>query len=160
LDTRLIEPREVADMIRATSTTWVQLLSSVPDVRKRPAPQIWSPLEYACHVRDVFVLYDQRLQLMLTENNPIYQDWDQDQTAVEEHYPEQDPAQVSVELQDAGSALAWRFDQVEGQQWSRPGRRSDGAEFTIASFARYLIHDVMHHVYDVTGQLQQQTAPG
>jgi hypothetical protein len=41
---------------------------------------------------------------------------------------------------------------VTGSQWQRTGRRSDGASFTVETFARYLIHDPVHHLYDVTGQ--------
>jgi hypothetical protein len=33
----------------------------------RPSDDRWSALEYACHVRDVFRLYDERLEMMLTE---------------------------------------------------------------------------------------------
>jgi hypothetical protein len=45
--------------------------------------------------------------------------------------------------------LADRFDGVKGKQWGRTGTRSDGARFTVESFARYLIHDTMHHLHDV-----------
>jgi hypothetical protein len=41
---------------------------------------------------------------------------------------------------------------VTGAQWERTGRRSDGARFTVETFARYFIHDPVHHLYDVTGQ--------
>jgi len=27
-----------------------------------------------------------------------------------------------------------------------------GASFTVETFARYLVHDLVHHLYDVTGQ--------
>jgi hypothetical protein len=40
---------------------------------------------------------------------------------------------------------------VTEDQWQRPGRRSDGARFTVETFARYFIHDPVHHLYDVTG---------
>jgi hypothetical protein len=40
---------------------------------------------------------------------------------------------------------------VTGAQWQRTGSRSDGADFTVESFARYFIHDPVHHLYDVTG---------
>jgi hypothetical protein len=30
-------------------------------------------------------------------------------------------------------------------------RRGDGARFTVESFARYLVHDPVHHLFDVTG---------
>jgi hypothetical protein len=34
-------------------------------------------------------------------------------------------------------------------QWERTGARSDGARFSVDSFARYLIHDPVHHLHDV-----------
>jgi hypothetical protein len=41
---------------------------------------------------------------------------------------------------------------VQGGQWLRAGRRSDGARFSIAGFSRYLLHDPVHHLFDVTGR--------
>ena len=46
-------------------------------------------------------------------------------------------------------ALADAFDAIDGDQWQRRGRRSDGASFTIATFAQYMIHDPIHHLWDV-----------
>jgi hypothetical protein len=103
-------------------------------------------------VRDVCTLYRERLGLMLREDDPLYPNWDQDVTAVEERYFAQDPAVVSRQLHDAAAALADAFDGVEGGQWLRTGRRSDGARFSIAGFSRYLLHDPVHHLFDVTGQ--------
>ncbi len=141
---------EVADRIRAVGAAWVQVLAG-PDsaLRSRPSPAIWSPLEYACHVRDVLRLYDQRLELMLAQDDPLYANWDQDETAVAERYGEQDPTAVSAELSAAATAVADRFDGVAPEQWQRTGRRSDGASFTVDSFSRYFLHDVVHHLYDV-----------
>ena len=116
---------------------------------QRPSATVWSPLEYACHVRDVYRIYDERLELMLTRDDPLYQNWDQDASAVTDRYNEQSPATVERELAEAAARLADRFDTVSGDQWSRPGRRSDGKRFTIESFARYMIHDPIHHLHDV-----------
>jgi hypothetical protein len=49
----------------------------------------------------------------------------------------------------AVTTLADRFDTVSDELWSRTGYRSDGAHFTIESFARYLVHDPVHHLWDV-----------
>jgi hypothetical protein len=35
--------------------------------------------------------------------------------------------------------------------------RSDGAVFTVETFLQYFLHDVIHHLWDVTGQ-QDATA--
>jgi hypothetical protein len=58
---------------------------------------------------------------------------------------------VAIELMSAAGTLATRFDSVLGDQWGRTGLRSDGARFDIESFARYLIHDPVHHLHDVGG---------
>lgn len=147
LDTRAVDPADVAGRVRSTAAAWDQV--SLTPVR--PQPQTWSTLEYACHVRDTCRIYDRRLALMLTEMDPLYPNWDQDRTAADERYPEQDPDVVRRELQASAAALATRFDEVSGEQWQRPGRRSDGASFTVASFARYFLHDPVHHLWDVTG---------
>jgi hypothetical protein len=57
-----------------------------------------------------------------------------------------------VALHQAAFAIAGRFESVTTDQWQRSGRRSDGARFTVETFARYFIHDPVHHLYDVTGQ--------
>jgi hypothetical protein len=150
---RPLSEREISPGIKANAARWQEILSD-PEatLRARPRPDRWSPLEYACHVRDVFVLFDQRLQLMLNQDTPSFANWDQDATAVEQRYGEQDPATVAPELQEAARLLADRFAGVADDQWSRRGLRSDGGEFTIASFGRYLLHDPVHHIFDVTGQ--------
>lgn len=149
-DARRVDPTAVGDLVRDNASAWQGVLAR-PDVAERSRPDRWSPLEYACHVRDVLRLYLERLDLMLTQDGPHYPNWDQDATAVEQRYGEQRPAAVAVELTRAAAALADRFDEVEGEQWSRTGFRSDGAAFTVDTFARYFVHDPIHHLWDVSG---------
>jgi hypothetical protein len=87
--------------------------------------------------------------MMLEQDDPEYPNWDQNQAAVEQDYLAKEPSKVADEIEEAGTAVARRFDSVHGEQWARPGRRSDGARFTIESFGRYFIHDPIHHVDDV-----------
>jgi hypothetical protein len=150
LDTRSFPRDGIADMIRVNAAAWHDLLAGPGDHRRRPAPGKWSALEYGCHVRDVLRLYDQRLSLMLTEDGPQFPNWDQDVTAIADRYSEQDPVTVAGELATAGGVIAAHFGGLAPDQWPRTGSRSDGAHFTVESFARYLIHDPVHHLYDVT----------
>jgi hypothetical protein len=129
---------------------WAQLAETYgATFALRPSDDRWSSLEYACHVRDVFELYDYRLHLMLDHDDPDFPNWDQDATAVEDRYNEQDLTTVIADLDAAGRQLAASFDQVEGDTWQRTGNRSDGKHFTVESFARYMVHDPIHHVWDV-----------
>ena len=152
-DSSRVELSGLTAMIRANAAAWQGVLGAAREsVSARPEPGKWSALEYGCHVRDVLRLYDYRLQLMFTQDNPLYPNWDQDETALAERYAQQDPARVAAELAQAAETIACRFAAVTGQEWSRKGRRSDGTQFTIESLARYFIHDLVHHLYDVTGQ--------
>jgi hypothetical protein len=101
-------------------------------------------------VRDVGLLFEARLRLMLAEDDPLFANWDQDATAVAERYDRQRAADVAPQVADALVSLAEAFDAVAPEEWGRTGRRSDGASFTVASFARYLLHDVEHHAWDVS----------
>jgi DinB superfamily len=150
------EREQVGSMIRTTAAAWRGVLDG-PAVAERPSSDVWSPLEYSCHVRDVFRIYDERLRRMLTEDDPQYANWDQDATAVDDLYAEQDAGRVASELKSAAARLADRFDGVAGEQWNRRGTRSDGAHFTVESFARYLIHDPIHHLFDVGDRWAQGT---
>jgi hypothetical protein len=137
-------------LVRANAAAWLHVLRE-PEARDRPRPDVWSPVEYACHVRDVYRLYDERLALMLAQDDPLYPNWDQDAAAVAERYDLQDPAVVSDELGMAGARIATSFDRVGAAEWGRTGRRSDGATFTVDSFCRYFLHDIVHHLHDVGG---------
>jgi DNA oxidative demethylase len=68
------------DRLRATIPRWREALGR-PDTSERPAPTVWSPLEYACHARDVCRIFRGRLELMLREDSPTFANWDQDATA-------------------------------------------------------------------------------
>lgn len=139
----------VASLTRDNANAWRELLSSARIRAGRPNDSTWSPLEYACHVRDVFRRFDQRIELMQREDDPLFPNWDQDASAIDDGYDQQDPEVVVDELGVAAETLAQRLELISGGEWHRPGRRSDGASFTIGTIARYMIHDPIHHVWDV-----------
>lgn len=143
-------PRDsFAHAIRENAQQWTAVLSR-DDVRDRPREDKWSPLEYGCHVRDVYKTMGGRLSRMLDEDDPVFPNWDQDETALEERYELQQPELVNGELLDAADAYADRFDGVTAEQWSRPGTRSNGSPFTVETLGAYGLHDVIHHLWDVS----------
>ena len=144
---------QLAGLLRQTAALW-QLALAGPEVRQRPAPEVWSTLEYASHCRDVYRLFGTRLRLLLEQDDPQFANWDQDATAVEMRYWAGDPAVVAVELAAAAESTAQAFDGVSGEQWSRSGRRSNGSVFTVETLGQYLLHDLVHHLHDVGQPLE------
>jgi hypothetical protein len=147
-----VDPAQFAERAFVAAEEWVQILRSSPAVAARPRPDVWSPLEYGAHVRDVYRLFDARLAQMLSEDTPTFANWNQDETAIAEQYGEQDPEVVADELEAAAQRFVARIQSLRADQYSRRGIRSDGKEFTVLTFIQYFLHDVIHHLWDVTGQ--------
>ncbi|MEV0706395.1 DinB family protein [Nocardia aurea] len=157
--------REYAGRLAATLTR--------PEAALRPTDSVWSPLEYAAHVRDVCRIFAYRTAIAArtvasdprvpafdargvsaaeaADGVPVFSDWDQDATAIADRYGEQDPAIVARELVDAAEIVAHAIESVPPADRGRHVRRSDGSAFTVESLARYFVHDVIHHVHDVRG---------
>jgi len=140
----------VAARLRLNAAQWMAVCARA-DVRVRPQPGAWSPLEYACHVRDVCRVFESRVSLMGSEADPTFENWDQDAAAIAGAYGAQDPGVVSVELSAAAQAAAAAFEALDAGDWQRKGRRSNGLVFTMETLGQYFLHDMTHHLHDVTG---------
>lgn len=151
LDASSLPFRDIPDLVTDNVGGWSAALD-VADPAARPDDATWSPLEYAAHVRDVFRRFAVRLDAMLTQDDPEFEDWDQDATALAARYREQDPDVVLRELAEDGHAVADAFRAVRDSDLGRTGRRSDGSVFTVESLGRYFVHDPIHHLVDVTGE--------
>ena len=147
-DASSVTPATAATTIPALLPRWQHALKRAA-AEVRPDDSTWSALEYAAHVRDLFDVFAGRLGLMLSQDNPTFADWDQDQAALDGDYASLDPDQVSVELVQNGQDAASAFAAVRPEDWGRRGLRSNGAEFTVLTLSGYFLHDVIHHLHDV-----------
>ena len=147
-DAAALDVSDLSDLLEATGSSWSLALGR-GDAADRPRPGVWSTLEYGCHVRDVHVLFAERVRLMLTQDVPTFANWDQDATAVERDYGSQDPATVAAELAGAARTVAMLYASVTDATRGRRGLRSNGDEFTVETLGRYHLHDVVHHLHDV-----------
>ena len=110
-DARTVGRGDLGPTIRSNAAVFADVLGR-PCAESRPDPAVWSPLEYACHVRDVHRIFDRRLASMLVEDLPRFANWDQDETAIEERYAAQDRATVAGELTEAAAAVAATYDSL------------------------------------------------
>jgi hypothetical protein len=148
LESASVALADVPDLLRDNAAAWTAVLAR-DDARQRPEATAWSPLEYACHVRDVHRVFGPRYQQMLADDDPQFANWDQDVAALEGDYGHQEPSSVARELTAAADELATLLDRVSPEQADRPGRRSNGSRFTVTTLAQYHLHDVAHHLWDV-----------
>lgn len=143
-------PRDhLSARVREVAPAFAARLSR-PDAADRPQEDVWSPLEYGAHVRDVAGLMGGRLEQILTVDDPVFPNWDQDEVAEEVGYRTQDPLTVSEQIRSALEDFADAVDAVPEDGWERPGHRTNGDRFTARTLVVYSLHDFEHHVWDVT----------
>ena len=120
-------------------------------LRTRPSPDVWSPLEYAAHVRDAVRFHGYLARRVLTEDSPTLPAPNPDQAAVDNDYNSSDPAEVADGIEERAAKLADMAAGVEDpSSWERAtvweGR--DG-EFTALYFLRNAVHEGHHHLLDI-----------
>ncbi|MFY1692457.1 DinB family protein [Plantactinospora sp. WMMB782] len=140
------------DRLRGFGPRYSAGLGAARDPRRRPAERVWSPLEYTCHVRDVFRVQRQRLALALAVEEPEFTPMGRDERAVTEAYNEQDPAVVLDELDSAAGELADAFDRLGPAELDRTGSYPfpEPQVRTMLWVGRHTVHEGEHHLLDIS----------
>lgn len=146
----LHDPVLTGERLRAAVPRWAEVLGR-PDVARRPSEHVWSPLEYASHSRDLVAVLGERVDAMLTGEDPVLSDYDGEAAAVRGQFWANDPDEVAQQIAVGTESTVAVLGRVEGDDWECTGRRGDGRPFTVTEMCRYLLHDVEHHLHDVQG---------
>jgi hypothetical protein len=153
-----ISTAEIPIALEAFGPEYRTRLSTEPArLRVRPSPEVWSALEYACHVRDVFEVQRARLVLALEEVRPSFTPMGRDERVTRDRYNEQSPPQVGDQLAQAASALATEFAGLRDDQWERTATYNwpTTAERTMTWLGQHTIHEGRHHLRDIDTVLSQ-----
>jgi hypothetical protein len=131
---------------------WGDLLARTDEsaLRLRPADDVWSPLEYACHVRDVLSLFAQRVVTTLREDEPELGWWDHEAAVTADGYNEQDARAVADDITRNAAVLAEVLAGAAGG-WDRTATRAGRERFTVAGLVRFALHEAVHHLADARG---------
>ncbi|MDP8953463.1 MAG: DinB family protein [Actinomycetota bacterium] len=117
-------------------------------LRERPAPGVWSALEYAAHVGEVFRWYDEWVRRSLEEDDPVIDAPTPDEAAEEGRYNEGDPVAVADAIAAHAEVLATTFEGVAAEDWHRCHVRR-GQRRSVLFTARRAVHEGNHHLLDI-----------
>jgi hypothetical protein len=149
------EPAPLLEAIRDLGPRWRRiLLDAGDDLRRRPAPETWSALEYAAHSRDITALHVFGVEQALTINEPKFADIAGEELVegASASYASQDPGVVGMELETQAQKLA-DLAQASGlAAWSR-GITVGGSRGDVRSLLEHALHDSHHHLVDVKNGL-------
>ncbi|MFI0937696.1 DinB family protein [Streptomyces sp. NPDC021020] len=150
-------PEEFAGQVRAAAEACAEPLLGAPGeaLRRRPAPETWSPLEYACHVRDVLLVQRERVLAARRTDTPVAEPMGRDERVEHDAYADQAPADVSRQLRDAAAMFAHTLDRLTPGDWDRTlvYTYPERAERPLRWLAAHTLHELRHHSQDITRHL-------
>jgi DinB superfamily len=144
---------DIPDSLRALAMRYGVVLAETDDdiLRSHPIAETWSPLEYACHVRDVFRVQRERVLRALAEDQPVFASMRREERVVEERYNDQRATQVADEITEAAESFAQTLEALDADGWRRTGvynwptTRVRDVEW----IGRHTIHEGEHHLQDI-----------
>jgi hypothetical protein len=143
----LLGPREPLEVLPEL-VPWLEsrLASVPPDALRRPeGPGKWSVAEVLQHLADSEMVYGVRGRLVLSEDRPPIQGFDQDRWASLFRYREAavDQAMAQLAVLRAGNLAIWRA--LGPAELARVGRHSERGEESVALMLRLMAaHDLVH----------------
>ena len=123
----------------------------------RRRPEEWSPLEYACHVRDVLLMQRDRLYVALVEHEPSFKPMYREERVAFDRYNEQPPEVVAAQLLMAAAMLANAFAGLTDEQWNRSLVYGfpESSVRTVEWVGHHTLHELAHHQADIAGILAE-----
>lgn len=118
-------------------------------LRWRPVPNKWSIKEIICHLRDMEAeAYLARYRRMLTEDNPLMPNVDQDRLAVERDYINQDACAALARFKQLRAETVQTLQSSPVESWSRGGIHETDGPMTIEQLVHRQIkgNDLNHLV--------------
>lgn len=126
-------------------------------VRRRAQADVWSPLEYGCHIRDVLLVQRERVLTARRTDRPTFEPMGRDERVEHDGYALQDPDSVARQMADAATMFANVLARLPDSDWDRsvvygyPAR----TERSLRWVAVHTVHEVRHHLADVARQLER-----
>ncbi|MEU4289177.1 DinB family protein [Kribbella sp. NPDC026596] len=126
-------------------------------VRLRPKPEVWSAIEYACHVRDVLEVQRLRIAQCLAEDRPVYAPMDRTGRVKQLKYEDQDPMEVAAALMRFAREFGAAARVLTPPQLGRLGLYNYPvrAPRSLGWIIRHTAHEIQHHRLDLTTILAQ-----
>ena len=131
------------------------VIESNADLRRRPEPRTWSPLEYSCHLRDVLLVQRERVLLARRTDRPSFDSMGRDERVEHDGYADQDPGDVVRQLNDAAAMFVNVLNRLSPQEWDRTVLYNypELMERSLRWVAVRTLHEVRHHTLDIRRQL-------
>jgi hypothetical protein len=148
---------DIPSALTALAARYGTVLTTTPlaSLAARPAPETWSPLEYACHFRDILFMQRERLYQGLIEQKPNFIPMYREQRVTVGRYNDQSPAEVADAIGVGALLLGRLAESMDDAQWQRACiyNYPAPAERSLLWMMQHTTHEGEHHLVDIAAAL-------
>jgi hypothetical protein len=124
---------------------------------QRPRPGKWALKEIVCHLWRVQEVIEGRIEAMLTQHNPEFVSYDQDNDPEFVERLRSPGAELAEGFLAEREQLATLLASLSPADWRRSGRHPEYPHYDVLFQVEYLAYHEAHHIYQI---LQSRSAMG
>lgn len=147
-DSRRWQLRDAADLFESLGWWWAHATAVFDDdaLNRRPAPAVWSALEYGLHTALAVAVIRRSVEQILADNDcTLMGDFDIGD-ATDDNWAAIDRGLTLRDLEREGSAMA-ALARSRQARWDNVGR-SDATAVQARAYLIHDVHDASHHFFD------------
>lgn len=125
-------------------------------LRVRASDGRFAMVEHLCHLADLEREgYGARIERLLSETAPEWDDFDGDAVARDRNYLEQDGQAALERFVDARAVNVARLRAASGSDWQKRGTHRGTGEVTLAQLAEMMVQHDRDHAADIAALLEE-----
>ncbi|MDV3132919.1 DinB family protein [Mycobacterium sp. 29Ha] len=143
-------PREVPAALASLKIEISDSIRSIPgdELRRRPAPTVWSPVEYLGHLRESMAFHRWLIERAVSEDNPHIPAVDPDKSVAQAEYVNADPDELLTQFDRRIRRLCEALTSLDEAAAVRT-LTLDHRRVAVALVARSAWHECHHHLRDI-----------
>jgi DinB superfamily len=147
-----LPPQRLGGLAISSAALWRAFLEKADDesIRASPSAEVWSPIQYGAHVRDMLRIFGDRILLAVAEENPSVP-WFDPGPEGWAAYNRMAVSELASDIAEEAQRFSEIIDDRSEADWSRTAMRDGEDPFTVGGLACFGVHEAHHHLLDVTG---------
>jgi hypothetical protein len=143
-------PREVPAALASLADDISDSIRSIPgdELRRRPAPTVWSPIEYLGHLRESMAFHRWLIERAVSEDNPHIPAVDPDDSVAQAEYAKVDPDELLAQFDRRIRRLSEALTSLDEAKAVRT-LTLDHRCIAVTLVARSAWHECHHHLRDI-----------
>jgi DinB superfamily len=121
-----------------------------------PADGGWSARAVLHHLADSEIMSAARLRLLLAEDAPVIQGYDEEELARRLHYEARPPGPSLAALRATRESTAAILDRLSEEDWGRSGTHTEGGDYSVERW----LEIYAEHAHDHAGQIERAAGEG